>query len=875
MPLVPGARLGPYEILSLVGTGGMGEVYRARDARLGRDVAIKTLPPAWFGDAERRARFDREARILATLNHPNIGAIYGLESADGAPALVLEFVDGPTLSDRVAGAALPIRTALTFGVQIADALHAAHARGIVHRDLKPANIKIGADAVVKILDFGIAKAVATANESEGEAESMATTAAGTRRGVIIGTAAYMSPEQARGEPVDKRSDIWAFGCVLYEMLTGRSPFVAVTVSTIIVNILDRDPAWDKLPVSTPASVRRVLQRCLEKDPNRRLHDIADARLELEDALAGRDGDAPADTSRRTLRRIVQAAAAVAILAVVAWAGARLMRRSTPPAPVNVKVSIPSGSATADPGRLLGPPVVSPDGSAIVVSLTIGKQSGLFVRRLDSDRLTALESTAGAAYPFWSPDSKTIAFFADGKLKGVAASGGNTVTLCAAPAERGGAWSLQGTIIFGINGRGVFRCDTGSGQPVEITKLDESLGENSHRYPVFLPDGNRFLYFARTNDLEKRGVYLDSLDRRTPRRRVLVADGQFALGRDPWSGEYYLLSQQAGRIFAQPFDARLGSTAGGPIPILGRAGQVSVSDTGVLVLRSEVEDRSRLVWFDRAGREVGGLGAPTDYWQVALSPDDRRVAAVKHDYLSGAFAIWSAIADRGQLEPVSNSNRAMSPVWSPDGNTLYYDDGIGRRILRRTLEPKGAEEVVETPKDFFQLRAASSSAVLAAEKWEGPNAVKKSISWRPTSGGNWTDLPPASMRETQPAFSPDGRWMAFVSERTGSPEVYISGFPEGPTYRISQSGGQEPHWRGDGHELFFLGSDGAIQAVDVTKGFDAAAPATLFRASVRRGSEGPVFAVTRDGQRFLVIVGEKAENADSIDLVLNWPGLIKR
>ena len=387
----------------------------------------------------------------------------------------------------------------------------------------------------------------------------------------------------------------------------------------------------------------------EKDPKRRLRDIADARLDLEDALSHKEPRfARSQTNRsRTLFGALGGATAIALivwLAIALWPARRRPHRSAS----NIAIG-PMDRQRADTWLAAwGRRWSRRTASTIVVSLNMGKQPGLFVRRLDSDNLKPLEGTTGAAYPFWSPDSQTIGFFADGKLRTVAAAGGTAATLCSAPNQRGGAWSAQGTIIFGINVRGIFRCDSQTGEPVEITTLDTSLGENSHRYPVFLPDGNRFLYYARANDLEKRAVYLDTLDCSTPRKRVLVADGQFAIGRDPWSREYYLLSQQAGQIFAQRFDMAAGTVSGEPMALLDRAGQVSVSNTGTLVLRPEAQDRSRLVWFDRTGRESDAIGTPTDYWQVTLSPDNTRIAVVRHDYLSGSFAVWMAQANSGQL-----------------------------------------------------------------------------------------------------------------------------------------------------------------------------------------------------------------------------------
>jgi Tol biopolymer transport system component len=899
MSLAAGARLGPYEIVALLGAGGMGEVYRARDPKLNRDVALKILPEGFAADPDRLARFKREAQVLASLNHPNIAGIYGFEDADATHALVLELVEGETLDSRLRardpaspGArrrALTIDEALAIARQIADALEAAHARGIVHRDLKPANIKITSDGRVKVLDFGLAKTAAADITASDAAETSTATFARTAHGVILGTAAYMSPEQARGLPIDKRTDIWAFGCVVYEMLVGSRPFGGATVADVLAAILEREPSWDRLPNATPPMVVRMLQRCLEKDLNRRLRDVADARLEIDETLP--DARVRGWRPKSPTRLVLRVAAPTAVVALVAWFAAQQLRRPPPPAPITVKVAVPGGSATADPGRLLGPPAVSPDGRAIVVSLSTGATPNLFVRPLESDKLTPLDGTAGAAYPFWSPDSRTIAFFADGKLKSVAAGGGTPTVVCEAGSavmaggatnhqERGGAWSADGTIIFAINFHGIFECNRQTQQPTEITKLDTAAGENSDRYPVFLPDGRRFLYYARTNDLEKRAIYLDSLDGRTQRRRVAIADGQFVIARNAWADGYYLLTQQAGRIFTQAFDVRSGALVGDPQQILDRAGQVTASDSGVLVLRPEAQDRARLAWFDRTGRETSVMDAPTDYWQVALSPDDRRVAAVKHDYLSGAFTVWTATADGSQLEPFSHAARVMSPVWSPDSKALFYagfatESRRNGQILLRSIDTNAPEQITETTEGTFHARDASGPAHAIVAEQSDATGRKITIAWRPLDGGDWKPFGGEGTREEQPHFSPDGKWLAYSSDRSGSVEVYVGAFPSGPTFHVSRGGGREPHWRGDGKELFYLTGDSWLASVDVARGFDNVAVKQLFRPAVRRGSEGPLFAVTRDGQRFLLIVGEYTESPDTIDVVLNWPGLMRR
>jgi Tol biopolymer transport system component len=732
-----------------------------------------------------------------------------------------------------------------------------------------------------VLDFGLAKSGGSGGD---ELTHSPTVMGPTVDGVLLGTAPYMSPEQARGKTVDKRTDIWAFGCVLYEMLTGRRAFDGETTSDTIAAILEHEPDWAAFPPSVAPAVRRLVQRCLDKDARRRLRDIADARGEIEDGATAEvpqshvtaDGKAAAAHRPSMLRRLGWAAAPLVVLGILIG-GALTLRRPASLAPITVKIAVPAGSALADPGRLLGPPVVSPDGRTIAVSLRTAEKSRLFIRRLDSDRLTQLEGTDGAAYPAWSPDGTSISFFADEKLKMVPASGGTAIALCTAPSamERGAAWAPDGTIVLGINGRGIFRCPKDGGQPIEITTLNKEIGENSHRYPVFLPDSRRFLYYARTDDVEKRAVYLESLDRTPPRKRVLVADGQFALGRDPATGAYYLVTQQAGRVFAQPFDVRAGEAVGTPLEVLDRAGQVTASDTGVLVVRPEAQDRSRLVWFDRGGRRLGILGDATDYWQVELSPDDQRLAAVKHNYLSGSFAIWIASVIGGQLEPFSSSRNVLSPVWSPDSKSLYFHSGSGRRIVRKFVDSTEPEELVETTTSSFATRHISANArALVVENSVG--SAGRAIYWRTLDGtSSWRQFASGGTHDEHPHLSPDGHWLAYASDRTGSAEVYVGEFPDGRAYRISRAGGQQPRWRADGKELFYIANGDSLAAVDLTHGLEAPASMVLFQVPFRRGSEGPLYDVTSDGQRFIVIASEDVEAPDTIDVILNWPALMHR
>jgi serine/threonine protein kinase/Tol biopolymer transport system component len=886
---IVGQRVGVYQIVSRIGAGGMGEVYRARDSRLGREVAIKILPRAFTSDPERLARFEREARVLASLNHPNIATIHGVEDADGAPAIVMELVDGETLADRLAslGAShklLPVREALAIARQVADGLDAAHEKGIVHRDLKPANIAITNHGSVKVLDFGLAKTVG--GPPGGERDESTLTVERTADGLLLGTVAYMSPEQARGQAIDKRTDIWAFGCVVYEMLTGRQPFAGETSAETFAAILERDPDWSSVQAAVQAPVFRMVRHCLEKDANQRLRDIADARIELGDPGASNIQANRSSTRPRPLfggprwlqsLAIVPITVAVAALAaVIVIALAVSQRRSAPITPITVEVALPAGSALADPGRLLGPPVVSPDGNTIAVSLKTGSTSRLFIRRLDSDRLVELKDTDGAAYPAWSADGGTLSFFADDKLKAMPVTGGVPVTLCAAPSgtERGAAWAPDGSLIFGLTFRGVFRCPKDGGPGIEVTRLDASLGENSHRYPVFLPDSRRFLYYARTDDLDRRALYLASLDPAVPRKRIVVADGQFALGRDPASGGYYLVTQQASRLIAQRFDVAAGATAGPTFQLLDHAAQVSTSNTGVLVQRPESQDLTQLAWFDRSGHQVGTLGSPTDYWQVELSPDDTHVAAVKHDYLSGSFSIWIAATAHGDLEPFSASHTVLDPIWLPDNTTVIFDSGDRGQFFRKRTDSSAHEQSLDIPTPPFRSRDVSPDGrlLIAERRIESGTG----IFWAPLDDSTpFRQLGGVGSREEQPHFSPDGHLVAFVSNRTSSPEVYVAEFPQGRTFRISSSGGQLPRWRADGKELFYVDNGGLLVSVDLRAGLETPKLEKLFQLKLRRGSEGPLYDVTSNGQRFIAITGVEVENQNTIGIVLNWPGLIRR
>jgi hypothetical protein len=580
---------------------------------------------------------------------------------------------------------------------------------------------------------------------------------------------------------------------------------------------------------------------------------------------------------------VWAAAAAAVAGGGVWLTESL-RKKTLPSAINVAITLPRGAAAADPGRLLGPAVVAPDGSAIIISLKTTEGTFLFIRRLDSNQLIRMEGTEDGSSPFWSPDSQHIGFFANSKLKRLPVVGGSATVLCDAPAARGGSWGRNGVIIFAVNQQALFQIRDSSTEAKPLTQLDKTAGENSHRNPVFLPDGNRFLYFCRTDDLEKRGIYLESLDRKQPRRRILLADGQFALGRDPESKTYYLLSQQGDKIAAQNFDVDRGELVGASRILLDRAGTVSVSDTGVLVIRTDNQETLRLLWLDRSGHEIGTLGTPYDYWSVNLSPDDRFALAVKHDYLTGQFKLWIASLSDGLLEPFSDSIHPSAPIWSRDSNTVYYTDFRQQKLMRRTVAPRGPEEVVV---QMDPTKATYITDISADQRYMvaviSPNNALFEIGWAEfnpelTTNPNWHLIGASGPQELLPTFSPDGKWLAFPSHQTGRSEIYLMDFPGGTQqHRISTNGGVQPRWRRDGKELFFVGGDGSMMSTEISGAGElrTGVPKPLFHPNLRLGSNKEVYDVTADGQRFLVIDGEIRFADSDIEMVLNWPSLLPR
>ncbi len=878
MALAAGARLGVYEVRDQIGAGGMGEVYRAHDTKLNRSVALKILPDAFASNPDRLARFKREAQVLASLSHPNIGSIFGFEDTQSVHALVLELVDGPTLADRLAQGALTLDDALPIAKQIADALEAAHAQGIVHRDLKPANIKIRPDGTVKVLDFGLAKAVAGDQPNANVTQSPTITSpAQTQLGVILGTAAYMSPEQARGKAADKRSDIWAFGVVLYEMLTGKRAFEGDEISDTLASILKSDPDWGALPANTPSSVRRVLRRSLEKDPRRRTHDVADARLDLDEHDASAAVAPPPSKPRFVNVERVMWALLVAILGGLLAYG---LRRS-PPAPQVVRFQIGSpgssffGSSDGI-GRMEGTSggAISPDGTQLVfVATDKAAQTQLWIRRLDSFTSRPLAGTDGAMMPFWSPDNRAIGFYAAGKLRRFEMADGAVQTIAdAAGVPRGAAWGSRDVIVFSVGTPPQLARVPARGG--EVTALGKS-GTVFPRSPFFLPDGQHFLFSGRASSAQTISLMLWSIEPGFEPRPVVESESNGAFAPPD-----RLLFVRGERLMQQPFDMNRMQVTGEATPVIeqvlfnpgsGRA-DFSVSANGVLAFRSSTNRNSQFAWFDRAGKLIETVGPPGNYRTPDLSPDGRFLAYGDVNLRD----IWIFDLSRNiSSRFTSGAGSETAPVWFPDGSKIAYRIDQGG-MFEKDVTGTGTEQV------------------LLKENVNGPDQVSADGKWilyfKVTPGGNQDvyvmpltgDRTPQMIVQTafadvEPQFSPDVKWLAYASSENGRYEIYVQAFPStGRRWQVSSSGGRQPLWRADGKELYFVSDDRRFYAVDVSEragAFEFGVPKFLFEMRANVFNTRNSYVPSRDGTRFLVNMLLEADDAP-ISVVQNWQETVK-
>jgi serine/threonine protein kinase len=883
-------QIGPYLIVAPLGAGGMGEVYRARDSKLGRDVALKILPSDFTSDEERRARFAREARLLATLNHPHIGAIYGLEESNGLTALVLELVEGPTLADRLERGPLKLAEALTIARQVAEALDAAHEKGIVHRDLKPANIVLqgapgsASDLRAKVLDFGLAKALTGAGPGDatiGSDESLS----GTAEGRILGTPAYMSPEQARGQAVDKRTDIWAFGCVLFEMLSGRRPFEGATVTDTLACILEHEPDWAALPAETATSIRTMLERCLRKDPRRRLHDIADALIEVDDwsthASSG-SLDVPGRWGKigRTALPWVLAAATVAAAGWVTVRNRSAAPLSTPEL-VETAINAPDNSRFA---RLQI--AISPDGRHIAFVATSKIGSSLWVRSMNTFEPREIPDTRGARSPFWSPDSRTIGYFQERSLKTVPLSGGASFTVYATGplptnhSNSGGTWSRDGIIVFGpLEDGGLYGVSAKGGTPTRVT-VPRSTARGD-RWPWFLDDGQHFLYLAGDTTFELRVGSLTS-----PGAAEIV--GPFESHATYAAGHLFFV--RGGNLMAQRFDPDNRKFLGDPIDLGRRTGiephdqhgMFSVSAAGPLVYRAAARTPSQLTWIDRDGSPRGTVGDVGVYFNLDLSPDERRLAVSRmtEQGARSEFDIWTIELSTGNATRLTDDYPAwqFDPTWSPDGSRLAFNENpipTERRFGLSMISSDGRGETAP----LVPSETGTRNGVNGPD-WSPADIIIYDVG--DDSGANlWTvamsgDRKPrlfldTKYRETNGTVAPDGRWIAHQSDASGRHEVYVRPFPaRDPGERISREGGMFPAWRRDGRELFFLAPDGTMMVArfNPRTGRLEGAPQKLFTAPLRSGNNHP-YAVSADGQRFLIPVPLD----DPPRLILDWRALI--
>ncbi len=902
-----GKTIGHYRIISHLGKGGMGEVYLADDTTLDRRVALKFLPEAFTNDPERMARFEREAKLLASLNHPNIAGIYGLEEAEGNRFLVLEYVEGETLQARLRKGALSLEDTLELCRQIAEGLEAAHEKGVIHRDLKPANVMITAEERVKILDFGLAKALADESQVIDPSDSPTITAAMTQPGVVLGTAAYMSPEQAKGKSVDKRADIWAFGCILYDCLTGKKAFEGETVTETLAAILRGEPDWDTLPNATPQNIRFVLSRCLEKDRSRRFRDVADVQINIEEAHD------ISETTVRHKRPMLWLGWGLAVAFIAAFAALSfvyfLEKTPAPVKPIRFKIALPDEASSA-PDL---PFVLSPDGSQLAFAL-VGSDNviRIWVRALESIEARPIPGTESSQIHsiFWSPDSRMIAFDAGEKLKKIDIFKGPSQTVCDLTMTAwGGSWNCDDVIIFGTMGGEVMRVSANGGAAFPLTRLNPARQETSHCSPQFLPDGRHFLYFSESRASEYTGVYIGSLDSKPEEQgsKQLVATNFFSIYKASQnSGPGQLLFVREQTLMAQAFDDKRLELVGEAVPIAGQVGFsgnypfFSASTNDVLVYKSggTSQFNSRIKWFDRQGAVLGAEGELGLYYGLALSPDGTQaVASMETNPETSPVLDLHLIDFSRDTDNLFTFGQGWNvrPIWSPDGSNIIFasnrDGGIYNLYKKPVSGIRNEELLYKSSESKLPTSISSDGRFLLYTA--GDLKTNKSDLWMLQLTGDLETKPFLSteFNEADGHFSPDMRFVAYVSNESGKNEVYVRGFSsnfkeassemEGQ-WLVSHGGGFAPRWKGDGKELYYRTEDGKFMAVDVTadKAFRSGTPRPLFQPPPNSATSLPVLAlslwdITEDGERFLLPVFAVEDPPLPFNVILNWTSLLEQ
>ncbi len=896
MSLTSGTRLGLYRILAPLGAGGMGEVYRAHDTKLGREVAIKVLPSGFPREPERLARFEREARLLASLNHPNVATLHGLEQSDDTHFLVMELVSGETLRERISRGPIPIKEALPLFQQLAEALEEAHEKGIIHRDLKPANIKITEDGKVKVLDFGLAKAFSEEMPQPDLSHSPTITRQGTETGVVLGTAAYMSPEQARGKTLDKRTDIWSFGCVLYESLTGQAPFLGETVSDTMVRILDKEPDWDALPYETPPFIHLLLHRCLQKDARDRLHDIADARIEIRDAssepyrAALSTGEVPTTMPKQAWKKVAPWAVAGVLAVVAGLAFWSPWQTSTPAGSTRrFATTLPPGQTIPNLGSWGSTVALSGDGSELVYVAREGDKWQLYRRSMDSFEAEPIPGTEGARAPFLSPDGSWVGFYSRGEMKKVSLRGGAPSAICRLNSTtfRAGYWGPDGIIVYGHCTFGLVKVAAAGGSPEQFTSVSAVEDEAGHVFPQLLPGGEAVL-FTIWNSPNDSQIAVRQLD--TGEQRTVVEPGTY--GRYVPTG--HLVYAWDGELLAVPFDLETFEAVGLPVRVVDnvlmegnpRAAHFSLSDNGSLVYvpGGLVGDEGTLVWVDHAGG-VDPLPFPPGEFGPRVSPDGKQVLVSRPDERGAGKHLWTYELERGVERRLTVAKGAdYWPAWTLDGRRVVYNSGRGGRVslFWKPVDGSGPEETLAESEGWNSPYSWSPDGTLAYQESEKPGQGFN-IWVLPTKGdGLARALIKSESNELHPAFSPDGRWLAYATDESGRYEVYVRPYPgPGAVIQVSIDGGWEPIWSPDGGEIYYRPQTGnrvmAVSFLLEARSPRIGKPRLLFEGRYAEGFwYGRKYDIAPDGKRFLMIQeSEPPPPPTQYNIVLNWFEELKR